>query len=164
MVSKYENSRLILDDIKVDFLHIGYGKSQTGFNVNDNVDYNQFEVTISYNDKKIRHPYNVGTVNLKGVMNNVLENMFKIDLIGRIIIDCYPFKSKEEVKSCLVKKGFDESEEYYQQAFDDVKAQSEKFRTLFTENDLQQMKKELKDWLRLHPEEAKTYGKLELEN
>lgn len=150
----------ILDKIKVNFLHIGYGKSQTGFNVNDDINYNQFEVTISYNGKKIKHPYNVGTVNLKGVMNEVLENMFKIDLIGRIIVDCYPFKSKEEVKSCLVKKGFDESEEYYQQAFDDVKAQSEKFRTLFKETDLHEMKNELKDWLRLHPEEAKTYGKL----
>ena len=159
MVSKCK-SRLILDNIKIDFNHIGYGKSTTGIDVNDTTLYNQFEVTISYDGKSIKLPYNVGTVNLKGALNEVMEGMFKIDLIGRIIIDCYPFDSVEQLKQCLTEKGFDEKEEFYQEAFDDVKAQSEKFRTLFTENDLQEMKKELKAWLETHPEEAKTYGKI----
>lgn len=154
----------ILDKIQIDFKHIGYGKSSIGFNVNDTTEFNQFEVTISYNGKSIKIPYNVGTVNLKGILNDPLINMFKIDLVGRIIIDCYPFDSIEELEIEMKGKGFDESDEFYQQAFDDVKAQSKKFRTLFTENDLKEMKIALQNWLDAHPNEAKTYGKLEMNN
>jgi len=153
----------ILDKIKIDFKHVGYGRSTSGWNDSDETKFNNFEATIHFDNKSIRIPYNVATVDLKDSMNQMFENMFRIDLIGRIIIDCYPFESVDQVKSCLEKKGIKESDEYYQKAFEDVNAQSKKYRTLFTENDLQQMKKELRQWLDDHPKEAEIYGKLELE-
>lgn len=155
----------ILDKIKIDFNYIGYGKPTCGVNEHDtSEDYNNFEVAISYNGKTEKISYSFEAVNLKGIMSDVLENMFNIDIIGRIIIDCYPFKTIEELKSCLRDKGFEETEEYYQQLYNDIHAQSRKFRRLFTENDLSELKIELQDWLDTHPEEAKRFGKLEIQN
>jgi len=156
----------ILDQIDIDFKYIDYGQSTISIDPkNNSKDYNNFEVKISYNGKSVKIPYCYQGINLKGIMSEVMDNMFKIDLIGRIIIDCYPFKSVYEIKSCLDDKGFEQQPiSYYEQLFNDVQEQSKKYRTLFTENDLKALKFELGDWLDSHPEESQSLETLEIKN
>ena len=155
----------IIDNIDIDFTFIDYGQSTISIDPNpknDSKDYNNFEVKISYNGKFVKIPYCYQNINLKGIMSDVMERMFKIDLIGRIIIDCYPFKSVYEVKSCLDDKGFEQQPiSYYEQLFNDVQEQSKKYRTLFTESDLIALKSELGDWLDAHPKEAQSLEKID---
>lgn len=153
----------ILDKIDIDFKFIDYGQSTISIDPkNESKDYNNFEVKISYNGKSVKIPYCYQGINLKGIMSEVMDNMFKIDLIGRIIIDCYPFKSVYELKSCLDDKGFaQEPISYYEQLFNDVQEQSKKYRTLFTENDLKALKFELGDWLDAHPKEAQSLERID---
>jgi len=154
----------MIDQIEVDFKYVDYGRSTSGI-IEDDTEFNNFELTVSYKGKKVKLPYSIGNVNLKGLDNTHLQGIFKMDLIARIIIDCYPFKTVQELKECFIEKGYKESEhfeEFCKQAFADVNAQSEKWRSLFTENDLQQLKRELRDWFDAHPEH--TLGKIEINN
>lgn len=150
----------ILEKINIDFKYAGFGKSLSGINQSDDTKFNNFVVTVSYNKKNVRIPYSISSID--GLSNEKLDLM-KIDLIGRIIIDCYPFKTITEMKDCLIKKGYDEDEAFFIQLFDDVNAQSTKYRTLFTESDLNQLKFELSEWLDKHPE-LTIGGPLEIEN
>ena len=157
--------REMLDKIQVDFKYIDFGRSTSGFDDHDDdgVEFNNFELTVSYNGKKVKLPYSIGNLNIKGLNNSHLQGIFKMDLVARIITDCYPFKTIKELKNCFISKGYEESEEFEelcQQAFADVNAQSEKWRKLFTENDLKQLKIELQDWFDSHPEH--TIGKIEI--
>jgi hypothetical protein len=142
----------ILDQIKIDFKWVGVGKSLSGINPNDKTKFSNFIVKISYNNKSARIPYSIANVDDLSMKK---FDLLKIDLVGRIVIDCYPFKTITELKSCLIKKGYKEDDEFYEQLFEDVKAQARKFRTLFTEYDLMFLKTELRDWFDRNPQLTK---------
>jgi len=152
----------VLENIDIEFKHIDYGQSTISINPDSNSkDYNNFEVKISYNNKSVKIPYCYQGINLKGIMSDAMVNMCKMDLIGRIHEDSYPFKSVYEIKSCLDDKGFKQQPiSFYEQLFEDALKQSEKYRTLFTENDLKALKLELADWLDSHPNESKSLRSL----
>lgn len=142
----------ILDQIKIDFKYVGIGKSLSGINPDDKTQFTNFVVKISYLDKSVRIPYSIANADDLSIQK---FDLLKIDLVGRIVIDCYPFKTITELKSCLIEKGYDEDDEFYEQLFEDVKAQARKFRTLFTEYDLMFLKTELREWFDRNPQLTK---------
>ncbi len=142
----------ILNEIKIDFKFVGVGKSLSGINPDDKTQFTNFVVKISYSNKSVRIPYSIANVDDLSIQK---FDLLKIDLVGRIVIDCYPFKSITELKSCLTEKGYDEDDEFYEQLFEDVKAQARKFRTLFTEYDLMFLKTELREWFDRNPQLTK---------
>jgi hypothetical protein len=144
----------ILDKIKIDFKYVGVGKSLSGVNPDDKTQFNNFVVTISYINKSVKIPYSIANVDDLSVKK---FDLLKIDLVGRIVVDCYPFKTITELKSCLIEKGYDEDDEFYEQLFEDVKAQAKKFRTLFTEYDLMFLKSEIGDWIDANPQLTKIF-------
>lgn len=155
----------IIDNVNVDFKFTGCGRSPSG-NADDDIVYNNFDLTVAYNGKKVKLPYSVGNIDLKGLKEKHLQGIFKMDLLARVIIDCYPFETIDELREAMIEKGYDckanDFEETCKQTFEDIKAQAQKWRTLFTDDDIEQIKTELQAWFDQHPEH--TIGKLEIKN
>ena len=143
-------SSKILDKIKTDFKYVNYGvPTFTIGSENDDIMYNNFELTVSYNGKSVKAPLSIGNINLTGLDDSGIQKTFKMDIIEKIIIDYYPFENVDEVEKCLLEKGYVQSEEFDEmcnQIFENVKAQAEKWRTLFTESELKQLEDELDDF------------------
>jgi len=146
----------IIEQIKMSFSFTGFEPYSVGFDENDDTKQNNYEVTISYKGKELKFPYAFGNTNLEGMVTDVLENMFKLDILGKIVVDCYPPKSIDELKQMFYTKGF--KDDYLKTVLVDITAQSDKLRKLFDENDLQELKIELSDWFNSHPSEAKSLG------
>jgi len=138
------------------FSFTGFEPYSVGFDEEDNTKQNNYEVTISYKERELKFPYAFGTTNLEGMVTSVLESMFKLDILGKIVVDCYPPKSIDGLKQMFHTKGF--KDDYLQTVLIDITAQSDKLRKLFDENDLQELKLELSDWFDNHPSEAKSLG------
>lgn len=146
----------IIDKIKMTFKFTGFEPYSSSFNERDNTSQNNYEVTIAYKGEELKFPYAFGTVNLDGLVTEVIESMFKFDILGKIVIDCFPPESFEKFKEEFETKGF--KDDYLKEVYTDITAQSEKLRTLFDDNDLEQMKTDLSDWFDNHPNEADSLG------
>lgn len=147
----------IIDKIRMSFRFAGFEPYSVGFEETD-LKQNNYEVTIFYNGKQLKFPYAFGSSSLEGLVTDVIENMFKLDILGKIVVDCYPPESYEKFKDEYKTKERGMTEQFTKSAYTDIVAQSDKLRTLFEESDLRQLHLELSDWFATHPNEAKSLG------
>ena len=139
----------IIDEIKIDFKYTGFGKNVNGFNEQNETNYNNFDVTIQFKGKSIKLAFAAGTENLQGIVSDAWKNFFKIDILERIVIDCFPPNSFEEFYNEF-KHEF--QKDISKNIYADVIAQSNKLRTLFDNQSLGLLETALIEWENKHPE------------
>jgi isopentenyl phosphate kinase len=145
----------ILDQIKMEFKFTGFEPYSVGFE-DSNIKQNNYEVSITFKGRKVKFPYAFGITNLQGLTSKVIENMFKLDILAKIVIDCYPPQTFEEFKKEF--KRDEMKDDFLESSYKDIMAHSEKLRSLFSDDDLTKMKTALSHWFEAHPNEASALG------
>ncbi len=140
----------ILDEIKVEFRHTGFTNHPKGLG-EDTEKRNNYDIFIRYKDRQIREAYSAGDEDLGKQVPQDLQELFKIDVLNHIVKDIRTLPETFEIFKEEYAVEF-LSEEQIKSAYDDIVSQVEKYKTIFEQNDVEQIKSALLDWMNSHPE------------